>query len=475
MTTTIDKDAKFLGVSLVVGRNMLNAWSKSSTRDISEIASKTDVQQTIPNAIALMSEFEANGLIGKDSDFDYRDEGGLTTKGRGLANANAISRTLKSKAVPILEELLDRIKATTSIKDFPRRITKVWIFGSMIDDAKHDVGDIDIVIESECAADFSKISVQDFDKSTLKRFASVIPRSAVTGHRALDEIVMDKYVFGKKRHRLFSPLDAAMLRSLHCPCKLVYDAERGGAVSDPVIPHHPDSKERGTHIFPRAVMPELVSSGEMSSAKFLSSGWFPVRDPSFWRQFSVDESASGKVVISPNGVAEMKAALGLPQMSIDFSKVNGRDEFLVWFPEGSRASAGSPRGWVSIKRSATNDHEDPSAKQCKLEIDCSISIHEVGSHDQFNTTHMKWIKAAVTTMLEADIKLVHERSIGEDMILSAKVTVDVRSAAGEFLHNSMSEKTADQIFSNIQREPHQYEVSYEAAECKSRRLGGMMR
>lgn len=474
MTTTISKTAKFLGVPLTVARNALLAWDEGKSKDIATISYRSDVREDVPTTLALLSEMEANGLIGKDPDYDYGHGFGLTTKGRGLAHASDTPRITKAKAKPILDQLLKNIEATKLIEGFPRKVTKVWLFGSMIDATKTDVGDVDVVVESEPTPEFSGSNWQNADKILRERFGKFISKTAMARDQFIDTIIMNEFVFGKKRNKLLAPNDKDMLEDLHVPCKLIYDSERNGPVDDPILPHLPSSKKRGDNIYPRAYLPSLERTGLLSNARFLSDGHFPVKTAKHYKQFFKYESAYGRIVTNLDDIAEMKEALRVPdQMVCDFSKVNGRDEFLIWFPEVSRTrtSGWPPRGWVSIKRAPSIESGTRGEKDGCFQINCSVTIQEIGEQGQFTETHMKWVNTALSTMLEADIKLAHERVLEtkEDMSISTKTTVDVRTYAGRFLHGVLDFVTDDEMFSHVKIPVGRYSKTVEEAAPPIRR------
>lgn len=459
MTAIINRDSKFLSSSIVAGRNVLLAWTKSN--DVADIARRDDVQESVPNVIALLSEFEANGLIGRD--FKYPDAMELTVKGRGLAYASAKPRTPKSKAQTALSKFLKRVVNSQSIENFPRRVTKVWLFGSMIDDSKMDVGDIDVVVESIRNDAYKAQKWSDVKESLIERFSDLIPQTAIDEDRHLDSVALDSFIFGKG-NTLFAQSDVYMLRDLHVPCRLIYDSERGGIVDDPTLPHHPKSTGRGDNLYPRLEAPSLKQSGELSNARFLLNGYVPVRTQEVWKKLNPYKEVYGYIVTNTDDLDEMKQRLRIPKTAqFHFDGVNGRDEFLIWFTDSTKSKAG-PKGWVSIKRSPLIDPDDRSAPDGRMSINCSITFHSMSDEEEFNAGHAHWVGAAVKTMLEADIKLLHERTVvtGEDMIISAKTDVEVNSLAGTVLFAELATTPVNHLFSNVERSSDRYFSSVEA-------------
>lgn len=187
-----------------------------------------------------------------------RLRGNLTEAGVSLASARATKRVPKSKASAVFERFLSACEAVNRRDDLPFRVDEVWLFGSLLNPDKEDVGDIDfvpVIGSTKLRPGTETHSDWYWD---LARELGLMRQITISNHY---ELVQSRILYGGRRHSLFAPTDLYDLTSLACPCQLVFDIARGGRVDDPVRPMHPDAKGRHNSIGLPKRMPSLEPTG----------------------------------------------------------------------------------------------------------------------------------------------------------------------------------------------------------------------
>lgn len=224
-----------MGVPLLTVRNVLRAWRTSS--DAAHIASRANVRLGIKTTMVLLDELRDRGFI-VDGASDYD---GLTEKGHTLAIADGRVRTSKKVAWKKFEEFLSACAAVNARNDLPFYVDKVWLFGSMIDSAKTDVGDIDFVVE---LGNHEKMGTETRTK-TYERIGRELGIRPDSSHPFRHPIflVPNRLLYGPRRHPLLNPSPLNDLEALACPCQLVF-AKRDGRVLGPILPKHPNATKK---------------------------------------------------------------------------------------------------------------------------------------------------------------------------------------------------------------------------------------
>lgn len=202
-----------------------------------------------------------------DDDWNEVPDGGLglTKAGIALVTAEKRGRTTKKKAKPVIDALLGRAQALMSDGLAPRKVSKVWVFGSYVDPDKVDVGDIDIVIETYRT---DVVPFREIEEHIEKHYPGYIPQS-LSWHDSVEEVFIAKSIYGVRRHPLLAVTPLHTLIDLHRPCALFYDETKGGIIEPVYFDHHPESTERGDNIRERLVLPDLTarsSSFELTPA-----------------------------------------------------------------------------------------------------------------------------------------------------------------------------------------------------------------
>jgi hypothetical protein len=145
----------------------------------------------------------------------------------------------------------------------------------------------------------------------------------------------------------------------------------------------------------------------------------------------------------------LKVVGGEDASRYNFSNVNGRDEFLIWFPCKTNG-ADAPRGFISVKRNAVLTPSDTS-EDGRLSVCCDVSVHPTdGVTFKSDASHATWVQLATSFILASDMKLLHQRTLetGEDMIIAADFKVDAQHRLGRDLCNTFSE-FSEIVFSEI--------------------------
>ena len=255
MSVSIAKGSQFLGVPLLVARNVLRAWT--GCRNVQVIGQRRDVALHSATVAVMIEEFRQRGLIGREQrGLRSVDDDGLTQAGRALASAKGNKRAPRAKAQAIFDAYIENCAKLNARTDLPFRIEQVWLFGSMLNEEREDVGDVDFV------PIFSRTSdALDFDEEQRQydRLADSlgISRRGLLDGVFIDERVRSRLTLNGSRHPLLAPNNLEQLTSLGAPCRLVFDAERGGRVDDPVLPRHPESRGKSDGIGPPRTMPRL--------------------------------------------------------------------------------------------------------------------------------------------------------------------------------------------------------------------------
>jgi hypothetical protein len=266
MSVSIEKGATFLGIPLMKVRNVLKAWRYGKSRDAHEIAVRKDVRLDPRTVMVLLDELRDRGLIGPEKSQADQEFDGVTEAGASLLAAKATRRTNKAKAWKILKNLLKACAEVNARGDLPFDVQEVWLFGSMIDDGKSDIADVDIVPvfgRPKPFSDFKRRDARFRELADQMGGAPVVNNAGVFAPLRAESYVVGQLIYGGHRHHLLAPNDLDQLLRLASPCKLIFDKNRNGEVDDPVLPRHPNSPGRSNSIGDRHEMPDLLANRKM--------------------------------------------------------------------------------------------------------------------------------------------------------------------------------------------------------------------
>jgi hypothetical protein len=285
MTVNLPRNASFAGYPLSKAREVIKFYESGHGPSVFELSQRSSISMS-PFAVAgILQDFADAGFLERDRNVDFghsRFRHKLTTSGASIAHASAAKRTSKAKAGAVLEGLLDRCQSFNDDKRAIETVDRVWVFGSMINPDKLDVGDIDFVLETGRRPNFPK-GTEAADALLHKKYPEHIHREWSAYHEEWSvDRVRNQEIFGKRRHHLLASNDIYTLKALHQPCQLVFDRSRGGRVDDPVLPHHPDSTGREDWIKPRLSMPSLdLATFQPADVRWLGYYVYPTDDHSF--------------------------------------------------------------------------------------------------------------------------------------------------------------------------------------------------
>jgi hypothetical protein len=224
MSVNIERGQQFLGVPLLKVRNVLKAWRFGGSEAPHNIAVRKDVGLDPRTVMVILEELRDRGLIGPEE----RDHGesfdGLTDAGKALASARGQSRVAKSRAWSVL-------------------------------------GDVDVVVVTGRPERFMDTSIERFEELARQLGGENILNSSGT-FRSLKALnfVVNHFLHGGRKHPLLSVHSMPELQSLACPCRLLFDASKGGGVDRPILARHPDSKAGSDQIEEGRRMPDLFGA-----------------------------------------------------------------------------------------------------------------------------------------------------------------------------------------------------------------------
>jgi predicted nucleotidyltransferase len=263
MTTQINRDDKFLGFPATRLKALLTSWEKGNNYP-SGLSDLKALSLTKGACAAFLGEALHRKYIDighhegepiEDVRTRRRQFLELTSTGEAIVSASARKRTLKPKAEKVLDDILRQAVRLSEDAHAPTAVDQIWVFGSVIDDAKPDVGDLDIVITKRSTGVLKKHGYAEINEQIAKFYPGVVPQSAEYYRR--EEVWFDRMLYGKRKDPLIAANNIHILIGMHRPCRLVFDAALGGKITPKDYPHHPKSAGRDGTMKDRLVMPNL--------------------------------------------------------------------------------------------------------------------------------------------------------------------------------------------------------------------------
>jgi len=279
MTNQIRSNDQFRHISILQLRQILKALGR--TRDLDSIGKHGKVQLQPEAVYAIIQESIDQGLISLVPPPEYPDSPPqltVTDSGRAIATATARKRASKKVGHAALNDVLERVEKLNNSPHAPIKVERLWVFGSLIDTAKSDIGDVDISVEFSRTELFDKVGLK---LDHYKKYFPELHIDNVSPFWLAPYYFSHRAVFGVRRHPLISPVEINELVDLHVPCVLAYDRSQGRLPVDRIIPHHPRSEYRADRMGERLKVPELTgpdrnfrpSSAEILEEHFLHS-WY---------------------------------------------------------------------------------------------------------------------------------------------------------------------------------------------------------
>ena len=94
-----------------------------------------------------------------------------------LVNVRFIKRIDRAKAAALIEGLLQRAKQINEDDRFVLTVTELRLFGSYLDHAAEDFGDVDVAFGIDTKPKYKAIDVTELSKLTQRRFPDIPPRN----------------------------------------------------------------------------------------------------------------------------------------------------------------------------------------------------------------------------------------------------------------------------------------------------------
>lgn len=432
MTANIKLDTTFRGVQLRNLRPLLAEWLLGN-RGFQNLSRSAKIGLDEYTIIGLIEECYRAGLMEFGPE-KYCRPGienrflKLTGQGIGIAAASATKRTSKKVAMTHLEDLLSRCSTNNADTKSPVEIGEVWIYGSMLDETKEDVGDIDIVILARRKAAFEGRSITTHID---EHFPGLLPKTRDPLSFNAESAFLQKAVYGPRRHAVFSPNSLDTLINLHCPCAKVFDSAAGGRIEFTLLPHHPESIERAATVRPRAIVPDFPlpltaftpTPAKLAAGRHTNSMWSS-------RDFDILSADEAKVKLDGR-------VLKGTELSPDS---------IIFIPGQQRTASTA----IILDRkftieNANTDHE-------RWVIDARVSLH--GSRAGFGPAWVKPVEKTISAALGADLtRLIgHRHEMKSTADIRSSLSLTKSSGEGRSLVNSVARNIGSQIFSEYQEE-----------------------
>lgn len=273
MTTSIRQGATFFGHPVTKLRTVLTSWAKGK-RNPARLAYLKSVSLSPASVLALLGEAYDRGLIQTSipgrRDQEVHKVCQLSDAGRAVTSASALKRSSKVVAKRVLDKILENAEALAADPNALYCADQIWVFGSYIDTAKSDVGDLDIVVMQTRTATGEKMNYEQKNDHIDLHYPGVVPEGVYVFWR--QDHWFNKMIYGARRHHLVSENTMDTLIDLHVPCALVFDRSRGGIIEPEYYEHHPESTGRSSEIRERLVMPDLDKTS--NEFRFVSAEFY---------------------------------------------------------------------------------------------------------------------------------------------------------------------------------------------------------
>ncbi|MDR7038941.1 hypothetical protein J2X36_003713 [Methylobacterium sp. BE186] len=452
MGVAITNGTTFLGVPLTKVRNVLRAWHRGDRSDVWRIADLKNVDLDPRTVMVLLEELRDRGLIGPEEQEYGAPVDGLTDAGLALSGADARARTPKDKARRILDRFLDACAAVNARNDLPFAIREVWLFGSMLDPGKVDVGDVDLVVDRGRPAAFEGSLVERY-RELAREMGAGDSRGIFCGYGD-QGFVERQLLHDGRRHPILSistTLDD--LRDMACPCQRVFDASRGGRVTEPVLPRHPNSAGRSNRFGEKRRMPDLRAlrqSIQPVSAGLIARRWLSWRQETSLSPWPEDHprrtifahNQSNAPVIIVDGTTPKRLKANVLMKRISFAHCDGCRRFGMIMTE--RVYPDPERQFVSYERPTSAlivereiKKEGPSTVYRLLITDAA----HVGRYVDFSDFLVAewWLHLVISTDVERILRRDLEAGISREVVVDTLVQSD-KSLAGALAQSSLFER-----------------------------------
>ncbi|WP_315921807.1 hypothetical protein [Mesorhizobium sp. SP-1A] len=412
MTTFVSRNDFYYVFDMVTIRAYLRAITVSRWETARDFGKRSGLGYHPAIVMALFQELADSGVIlqaKRQGIFEGQQHlRQLTDLGMAILSATAQKRQPKTKAQKVIAEVISNIEAANLDDKLPFYVSQVWLFGSMVRPEATDVGDIDIVFDMKFR-DVAKTAFfrQPWDY-VKEHYPGLMPAS-FGGHPF--EYLRRVKIFSPKRNPLLAPNELSNLIDMHVPCQLIFDKERGGIVSDPVLPHHPLSKERSDRFDEKLHIPD---------ADDLTTEFKPLSTDSenilLWQNW-LAFNGSGIEIVDP-ATTVGKKGLDLPQDVLE--GLDGRHKTLLICQYGKEV------GYVLLEKSlCISDDGNQHNYELKANFVSGKQPKSKFSKTRMCSAHIKPLaQIAVTELARLHLRREHEAS---DYDIAIKISGDVIS------------------------------------------------
>lgn len=358
-------------------------------------------------------------------DLRYINRFRVTEKGDLIRAAALRPRMKRKEALRRLQEFLQNCVKTNADDELPTFISSVWLVGSLLK-GKEEVGDIDLAVSWDQRPFYRELIEKDRGSRYVRDLARKrnLPDHLFGGVMAYPNLrsgLQQRALFGARKPTIFSLIEVDTVVAMHDTCQCLFDADRGGIVDDPVLPHHPDSKERGKEMLDPFMLPDFEDN-------------LPVRpcDASWLAKYEtfdlhrgaelIDEHPKGQDYYGTPWIYDDARLLSRGHkrqiVGEDLARLNGREGviFAVTYDTGWGIDVVTPHEAVYVARKIDGGTVDISIREL------SGKVRMVGK----DSTMAPWLALQIAAIAMMDAWRLHKAG-REDVTISLALGVDPRA------------------------------------------------
>ena len=240
MVHNIAKSDTFAGFPAIAARDTLRDWVEHRGAPALQMTPSKRTPQDAASRLAILQEMEDKGWLSADPS-SYRNEayGRLTDEGRAFLHGATTKRVPRAKAVAELDAMAQRAEVFNALGTRLKAVEEIWAFGSVLEEAATDVGDLNICIVLTDSK-FAK-SLDDRQYADAAAAEAVMLGRPGRRYSAPFDIAKRAVIDGALK-KITAPCEMHFLQSIGCPCKMIFSAARGPTPEGPTLPRHPESK-----------------------------------------------------------------------------------------------------------------------------------------------------------------------------------------------------------------------------------------
>lgn len=232
MGVVLPRDTTLRGLPARIWKVLMQVWTRSNER-IWNLGNLKALGLDPYETAALLDEAEHQHLIIADGHW-HRDR---TGKGDALKGARIGAKQPRAKAERLLQEILGRAEAINADPTLPFRVETILLYGSLLDPAVTEVSDLDVHVTTARLGQWDAVKDR---YAQLDGFATA-DDCDLYWH---PEYVERRLIFGDRKHPLLGKDLVSNPIQYGFRHRCVFDAARGGCVTDPDIPENPNAPYR---------------------------------------------------------------------------------------------------------------------------------------------------------------------------------------------------------------------------------------